>query len=75
MNGSDVIAHDPKSGTSYVRLPRALWRSCGGCKCPSCAANACEGFWDTLAVPRVGSAWVVHMPDPASFQAYVARQR
>lgn len=73
-NGSAVIAHDPKSGTNYVRLPRALWRSCGGCKCPHCVATGSEGFWDTLAVPTTGHAWTVHMPNPAEFRAYVAAE-
>lgn len=72
MNGESVIAHDPESGTTYVRLPLEMRRSCGGCKCPTCVATGSEGFWDTLAVPTKGHTWTVHMPNPAEFRAYIA---
>ena len=68
-----------KDGTNYVRLPRELWRSCGVCHCPSCLGK--EGFWDTLAVPAYSTdpvhpnySWTVHMPNPAEFRAYVAKE-
>lgn len=68
LNGERVIAHDPTTGATYVRLPRELWRSCGTCQCPSCLGK--EGFWDTLVIPTKGYTWAAHMPNPGEFQAY-----
>jgi hypothetical protein len=79
-NGATVIAHDPDTGTTYIRLPEALWRITGnpdgscGCKCPSCEKSGSPGYWDTLAVPPKGTAWTCHMPDPWTFQEYVNKE-
>ena len=74
-NGSEVLAHDPLTGTTYIRLPEALWRVCD-CKCEICVASKSPGYWDTLAVPKKGHAWTVHMPAGrvAEFNEYIAKK-
>lgn len=50
----------------FIPLPKALWRSCGGCQCGHCDG---EGYWDTLAVATVpqgmgrDTTWTVHHPE------------
>lgn len=63
MNGADIVAHDPLTGNTYVRLPEALWRPAGPhmCLCPACEGKT-AGYWDALVVPTRGTAWTVHLP-------------
>lgn len=67
MNGSDVLGR--RGNTIFVRLPRALWRECGTCACPTCKGSV--GYWDTLAIAatrtpgQADTTWTVHMPNAA----------
>lgn len=70
MNGAAVIGRT--RDTIFVRLPDALQRPCGTCRCPYCTAHPERPpMWDTLAVSvekshPVDYTWTVHMPDPSS---------
>jgi len=67
-----ILVFDRRRATTYVRLPKELWRSCGICRCVQC--NGQEGYWDTLVIPAKGTTWTVHMPDASvdSFRSYIA---
>lgn len=77
INGANIVAHDARTRTTYVLLPPSLRRPIdGGCRCPFCKQNPdLTPSWDTLAVPFTGHAWTVHMPDPAEFRDYLARNQ
>lgn len=66
LNGAMVIANSTDGDANYIRLPSQLQRPIdGGCSCPYCKANPkLIPTWDTLVVPKKGTAWTVHMPDP-----------
>ena len=50
-----------KENHRFIRLPCEIWQSAGACSCPHCKGEI--GFWDTLAIPDRGTAYVVHFPD------------
>ena len=73
MNGSRVVAHDKKTGTSYIMLPPELQTDAGTCQCSHCRFQIAynsqyKPMWNVLAVPTAGYAWTVHMPNPVEFQ-------
>lgn len=74
-NGSMIVAHDPTTGTTYVRLPEALWRVCD-CVCDLCTASGSPGYWDTLVVPKKGHTYTVHLPlgRIADLNEYIAKK-
>lgn len=78
LNGANVIAHEDGSGTTYVRLPVQLQRPIEATGNVRCSCQFCQAHpnlmpsWDTLAIPKSGTAWVVHMPDPKSFRDTLA---
>jgi len=60
MQGLKVLERD---GTTFVSLPRELWRPAGTCSCPTCKArDTKEAYWDTMAIAK-GKTWTVHYPE------------
>jgi len=67
LNGSRTIR---RNNTIFVPLPRALWRSCGGCSCAFCKVHPETGpYLDTLAIDATtkagdfNHAWTCHAPE------------
>ncbi len=63
LNGMQVIERRAEADVVFMRLPKALWRPCGLCKCKACAGEV--GYWDTLAVSTQKGkdfTWTVHHP-------------
>lgn len=50
-------------GTRLVPLPRKMWIAVERCDCSVCRGQ--DAFFDTLAVPETGNAYVVHNPKGA----------
>jgi hypothetical protein len=69
MNGMTIIARIKTA--IYLRIPRDMQQSAGGCNCPHCKQDPSLAMWDTLAVPMDGGyAYTVHMPD-ASVEGFM----
>ena len=61
LNGLMVYRQED---TTFIPLPKALWRTYGKCCCSLC--NNKEAYWDTLAIRADAKSadytWMAHMP-------------